>query len=217
MKSRFLIGLSALALLVLIGVQYIFITETYQTKKEQFDTRYGNLVKDAISKFNSLDYNFAFDSVLFLLENKALEFIYASSDTLTLTPGEVFHEILNQYREPEFFIRDFIDKAGEDPEFTYHLQVDELFLVDVGYRQQVYPNGMSLPQAPATALLAGNFTQARNFFYISYGIHIDFVNRSRMILKEMWLILVLDICTLILVFSVFILTLRNMMLSLIHI
>jgi two-component system phosphate regulon sensor histidine kinase PhoR len=211
MKSRFFITLSALALLVLIIVQYIFITDTYRTKKEQFDTRFGNLLKEAISKFNSMDYNFAFDSVLFLLDDKAVEFMYASPDTLSQTPGEAFQQILNQYREPEYFIRDFIHKAGEDPEFTFHLQVNELFLVDIGFIQQVYPNGVQLPQAPATSLLAGNFTHERNFFNISYGIYIDFVNRSQLILKEMWLILVLDICTLILVFTVFILTLRNMM------
>ena len=211
MKSRFFIGLSALALLVLIVVQYLFITETYRTKKEQFDTRFGNLVKKGMSKFNSMDYNYDFDSVLFLLDNKALEFIYETEDSLGRTPGEVFQEILNQYREPEYFLRDYIHKAGEDPEFIYHLQVDELYLVDIGYRQQVYPNGVQLPQAPASALLAGNFTHERNFFNISYGIHIDFVNRSQLILRKMWLILVLDLFTLILVFTVFILTLRNML------
>ena len=77
MKSRFLIGLSALALLVLIAVQYVFITETYRTKKEQFDTRFGNLVKEGMSKFNSMDYNFDFDSVLFLLDDKAVAFMFS--------------------------------------------------------------------------------------------------------------------------------------------
>ena len=211
MKSRFLIGLSALALLVLIAVQYVIITETYRTKKEQFDTRLGNLVKEGMSKFNSMDYNFDFDSVLFLLDDKAVAFMFSEPDSLNRTPGEVFQEILNQYREPEYFLRDYIHKAGEDPKFTYHLQLDELYLVDIGFRQQVYPNGVQLPQAPASALLAGNFTHERNFFNISYGIYIDFVNRSKLILREMWLILVLDLCTLILVFTVFILTLRNML------
>jgi two-component system phosphate regulon sensor histidine kinase PhoR len=211
MKSRFLIGLSALALLVLIAVQYVFITETYRTKKEQFDTRFGNLVRKGMSKFNSMDYNFEFDSVLFLLDNKAIEFMFSSPDSLSGTPAEVFQEILNQYREPEYFIHEYIRKAGEDPEFTYHLQVDELYLVDIGFRQQVYPNGQMLPQAPSDAVLAGNFTHERNFFNISYGIYIDFVNRSELILREMWLILVLDLFTLILVFTVFILTLRNML------
>jgi len=211
MKSRFLIGLSALALLVLIAVQYVFITETYRTKKEQFDTRFGNLVRKGMSKFNSMDYNFEFDSVLFLLDNKAIEFMFSSPDSLSGTPAEVFQEILNQYREPEYFIHEYIRKAGEDPEFTYHLQIDELYLVDLDFKQQVYPNAQMLPQAPFDALLAGNFTHERNFFNISYGIYIDFVNRSELILREMWLILVLDLFTLILVFTVFILTLRNML------
>jgi len=211
MKSRFLIGLSALALLVLIAVQYVFITETYRTKKEQFDTRFGNLVKEGMSKFNSMDYNFDFDSLLFLLDDKAVAFMFSEPDSLSRTLGEVFQEILNQYRDPEYFLLDYIHKAGVDPEFTYHLQIDELFLVDIDYRQLVYPNGVQLPQAPASALLAGNYTHERNFFNISYGIYIDFVNRSQLILREMWLILVLDLCTLILVFTVFILTLRNML------
>ena len=211
MKSRFFIGSSALALLVLIVVQYIFITNTYHTKKEQFDTRFGKIVGEAISKFNSMDYNYDFDSVLFLLDDRALEFLYESKDTLGRTPGEVFQEILNQYREPEYFIGDFLHKAGEDPEFTYHLQVDQLYLVDVGFRKLVYPNGLQLPRAPANALLAGSFTHERNFFNISYSIHIDFINRSRLILREMWLILVLDLFTLLLVFTVFVLTLRNML------
>jgi len=211
MKSRFLIRLSALALLVLIAVQYVFITETYRTKKEQFDTRFGNLVRKGMSKFNSMDYNFEFDSVLFLLDNKAIEFMFSSPDSLSGTPAEVFQEILNQYREPEYFIHEYIRKAGEDPEFTYHLQIDELYLVDLDFKQQVYPNAQMLPQAPFDALLAGNFTHERNFFNISYGIYIDFVNRSELILREMWLILVLDLFTLILVFTVFILTLRNML------
>jgi two-component system phosphate regulon sensor histidine kinase PhoR len=211
MKSRFLIGLSALALLVLIAVQYVFITETYSTKKEQFDTRFGNLVKEGMSKFNSMDYNFDFDSVLFLLDERAVEFMFSSPDSLSQTPGEVFQEILYQYRDPEYFLRDYISKAGVDPKFIYHLQVDELFLVDIGFRKQVYPNGIQLTQAPSSALLAGNFTQERNFFNISYGIYIDFVNRSKLILREMWLILVLDLLTLILVFTVFVLTLRNML------
>ncbi|MDF1573875.1 MAG: HAMP domain-containing sensor histidine kinase [Bacteroidales bacterium] len=211
MKSRFFIGSSVLALLVLIVVQYVFITETYRTKKEQFDSRFGSLAREAISKFNSLDYRYDFDSVLFLLDERALEFIYESRDSMSRKPGEVFQEILNQYREPEYFIRDYIHQAGEDPEFTYHLQVDELYLVDMGFRQRVYPNGPELPQAPANALLAGNFTHERNFFNISYSIYIDFVNRSKLILREMWLILVLDLLTLVLVFTVFILTLRNML------
>jgi signal transduction histidine kinase len=211
MKSRQLIILSTIALIILLFVQYIFITDTYITKQKQFDSHFGNLVKDGMIKFSSLDFKYNFDSVLFLLDNKALEFLYSQPDTLNRTPGEVFYEVLNQYKEPEKFIREYINKAGEDLKFTYHVQIDELYLVDIGYEEKVYPDSVFLPAAPRHSLLAGSFAHERNFFKISYGIYIDFVNRSRLILKGMWLILVMEFFTLSLVFTVFILTFRNML------
>jgi two-component system phosphate regulon sensor histidine kinase PhoR len=211
MKSRQLIILSAIALFVLLFVQYIFITDTYLTKQKQFDSHFGNLVKEGMVAFNSLDFTYDFDSVLFLLDNKAVEFMFSQPDSLNRTPGQVFHEILNQYREPEFFLRDYVRKTGEDPKFTYHIQLEELYLVDLGYEEQVYPDTTMLPGAPRHALLAGTFTYERNFFRISYGIYVDFVNRSKLILREMWLIFVMELFTLSLVFTVFILTFRNML------
>ncbi len=211
MKSRQLIILSAIALFVLLFVQYIFITDTYYTKQKQFDSHFGNLVKEGMIKFNSLDFNYGFDSVLFLLDNKALEYIYSQTDSLNRTPAQVFHEILSQYREPEYFIRDFIRKAEEKPNFTYHVQIEELFLVDIGYEEQVYPDSVLLPEAPRNSLKAGTFSHEANFFRISYAIHIDFVDRSKLILRGMWLIFVMELFTLSLVFTVFILTFRNML------
>jgi len=211
MKSRFLIGLSAIALLVLISVQYIFITDTYRTKQEQFDSRFGNLVREGMKKFNIQDFNFDFDSVLFILDNLAVEYQFSTADSLILTPGEAFYRILDQYREPEVFISEYIHMAGEDPDFTFHYQLNELFLLDLGYEQKVYPDSIKLPLAPWGALQAGSFTNERNFFRISYEVYINFTNRSQMILKEMRMILILDILTLALVFIVFYMTLRNML------
>jgi len=211
MKSRFLIGLSAIALLVLIAVQYIFITDTYRTKQEQFDSRFGNLVREGMKKFNSQDFNFNFDSVLFILDNLAVEYQFSTSDSLSLTPGETFYKILDHYREPEVFISEYIHKAGENPDFTFHYQLNELFLLDLGYEQKVYPNPVKLSLAPRGALLAGSYTNERNFFRISYEVYINFTNRSQLILKEMRMILILDLLTLALVFIVFFMTLRNML------
>ncbi len=199
MKSRQLIILSAIALFVLLFVQYIFITDTYITKQKQFDSHFGNLVKEGMAAFNSLDFKYDFDSVLFLLDNKAVEFMFSQPDSLSRTPGQVFHEILNKYREPEFFIRDYIQKAGEDLKFTYHIQFEELYLVDLGYEEKVYPDTALLPGAPRHALLAGTFTYERNFFRMSYRIYIDFVNRSKLILKQMWLIFIMELLTCLLV------------------
>ncbi len=213
MKSQFLIWLSALALLVLVAVQYIFITETYRTKQKQFDLKFGGLVKDGMIAFNNMDYQFGLDSVLYILDNLAVDFLFSDPDTLDISPAQSFHDILIHYRDPEIFLSDYIRETGEDPDFTYHLQINELFLLDMGFEQQVYPDTISLPLAPPEALLAGSYTHERNFFRISYDIYINFTNRSKMILNEMWLILGLAILTLLLVFTVFYITLRNMLLQ----
>lgn len=211
MKSRFFIWLSALALVVLIAVQYIFITDTYRTKQKQFDSKFGGLVREGMEKFNSLDFKFDFDSVLFILDNLALEYQFSTTDSLNRTPGEAFYEILGDYKQAEAFISDYIHKAGLDPDFTFYYQLNELYLLDLGFEKQVYPDSVKLPLAPRGALLAGSFTDERNFFRISYESYVNFTNRSKMILKEMWLILILDVLTLVLVFIVFYMTLRNML------
>ncbi len=170
------------------------------------------MVKDGMIAFNNMEYQYGLDSVLYILDNLAEDYLFTDPDTLHNSPGQSFHEILINYKDPEIFLRDHIRKAGEIPNFTYYLQIKEIFLLDKGYEQQVYPDTVSLPVAPYGALLAGSYTYERNFFRISYDIYINFTNRSKLILNEMWLILALSIFTLILVFLVFYITLRNMLL-----
>ncbi len=211
MKSRFLIGLSALALLVLVSVQYIFITETYRTKQEQFDTRYGTLIREGLNEFNSQDFRFGLDSVLYRLDSIALEFLYADQDSLVNEFILEFYGTLSGFRQPEWFLQQYLVQAGEDPDFIYHIHLRELFLTDMGFQIQLLPDSSLLPPAPENALLAGSYTHERNFFRVSYDILVSFTNRSKMILKEMWLILALSVLTLVLVFMVFYITLRNML------
>jgi signal transduction histidine kinase len=202
-----------MALLVLVGVQYIFVTETYRTKQQQFDTKFGNLVREGMIAFNEYDAHFGLDSVLFLLDNLALEYLFAARDTSSSPPAVEFHKILRNYREPEIYLREYVRTAGEDPAFTYYLQINELYLTDMGSELKVYSDSLLLSIAPDGALLAGTYEQVRNFFRISYDVYVSFTNRSKMILKEMWLILSLAVLTLLFVFVIFFLTLRNMLLQ----
>ena len=211
MKSRVLIWLSALALLVLIAMQAIFVTDTYITKQKQFDMHFGDLVREGLSVFNSQDFIYGIDSLLFLLDKEALEYLYAKNDTLLPSPGEKFHEILSSYKVPSVFLLEFLQEKGENTEFSYHLQLNELHLIDMAIEKQVYPDSVYLSLAPAHALLAGSYTHQRNFFKVSYEVYIDFQDRMKMILNEMWAIMILSALTLILIFSVFVITLRSML------
>ncbi len=213
MKNRILIVLSAVALLVLILVQYILVTETYQTKKEQFDYKYGDLVRTGMLAFDSEGEAFALDSVLYLLDNLAVDYLFANADTMHESAPEAFYHRLMDYRDPEKYLRSYIAAAGESPDFSFHIVLRELTLLDLDFQERLYPDSVTLPSPPEEALLAGTYTYERNFFRISYEIWINFNNRSRMILHEMWLILLLAIITLGFLFTIFYLTLRNMLLQ----
>ncbi len=213
MKSRFLIWLSALALLVLIAVQFMFVTDTYVTKQKQFDAKYGNLAREALREFNNQDFNFTFDSVLYLMDNMALEYQFPHPDSMLPPVAEAFNKIMSGYVEPREFMKDFILKADENPEFTYMVHMKDLFLLDAGFEQQVYPDSLLLDAPPDGALRVGSYTHERNFFRISYDVYINFRNRTQLVLNEMWLILLLTAFTLLLVFSVYYMTLRNMLLQ----
>ena len=171
------------------------------------------MVKDEMISFNNQGYQIGLDSILYMLDNLAVDYLFFDPDSLHSSPARSFHELLNNYRDPEMFLRDYIRKAGEEPVFSYYLQINSLFLLDMGYVEEVYPDTVPLPVAPYGALLAGSYTHERNFFRISYDIYINFTNRSKLILNEMWLILALSIFTLLLVFMVFYITLRNLYLQ----
>jgi signal transduction histidine kinase len=200
-----------MALVVLIGVQILFIRDTYLTKQRQLDAKYGAIAREALSEFNEKGYDYALDSILFELDNRALDYLFADPDPLTEEPATEFGRILSSYRVPEEYIREYLSLAGEDSSFFYYLLIRQLYLVDMGFEQMVYPDSTGLPAPPHGAILVGSYTQERNFFRVGYDIYINFRNRIRMVLKEMWMILSLSVLTLVLVFAVYFLTLRNML------
>ena len=53
MKFRSFIWISAAALVILALVQYYFISETFQTKQQQFDSKYSGLAKLGLYEFEN--------------------------------------------------------------------------------------------------------------------------------------------------------------------
>ncbi len=213
MKSRYLIWLSAFALVVLVWVQYIFITDTYRTKANQFDARFGELVQEGMKAFNGIDFNYGYDSLLYELDERALEYQYANPDTLVRTLDQEFYQILNNYEEAKSFLTAYLQEAGEEAHFTWHILLAELYLKDLNLETKYYPNSKlkSLPLPPPEALPAASYTHVRNFFRMSYSVYINFDRRSALIFREMKGILGLSLATILLVFCVFYMTIRNMM------
>jgi hypothetical protein len=76
MKPRLSILLSGVALIVLLIVQYYNISVTFQTKKEQFDMRYGGIVKQGLYDYESGATGYLSDSVFFLFDRISEELVF---------------------------------------------------------------------------------------------------------------------------------------------
>jgi len=211
MKSKALIYFSALALMVLLVVQYIFITQTYDTKRDLVDARYKGTIRSALSEFSSREISFAFDSMLFILDNLAVEYLYGDPDTLASSVVPAFQSVLDRYEEEEDFVRKVVLSSGLSSEFDYHMQIQELSFTDLEFDVAIPVDSLSTLPPSRDALLVGSHTHARNFFRLTYFTYIDIENHTALVLKEMRLILLLTLVMLVLVFSVFFLTLRNML------
>ena len=92
MKPRLSIILSAIALIVLLIVQYYNISVTFQTKKEQFDNHYGAIVKQGLYEYESGATGYLSDSVFILFDNISEELVFQSGQV----PGGLATDSLQQ-------------------------------------------------------------------------------------------------------------------------
>ncbi|MFC2113186.1 sensor histidine kinase, partial [Bacteroidota bacterium] len=222
MKPRFSIILSSIALVILVIVQLYNISVTFETKYEQFNTNYGTLVKQALYEYQSLQSGYQPDSVFVLFDLYAEELFYEFEDAL---PGEeldtlkakvlkIYTNILQQHRKPDEFLRDFLEKAGAQQDFSSGYYISELSLLDFDRIIPLFRDTTGeLPHEFHGALHADSYTVEGNFFRIRYDYLIDFTNRTRIIYRDMMITLILAVLTIVIVLLVFTLTMRNMMIQ----
>ena len=122
MKFRSFIWISAAALIILALVQYYFITETFQTKQQQFDSKYSGLAKLGLYEFENKYYDAEEDSILYYLDDFSYFAIHdvgiAASDerrdSLTVEIYKEFDYQLNHLSSKDHFLRQYFTSSGDD-------------------------------------------------------------------------------------------------------
>jgi signal transduction histidine kinase len=222
MKPRLSIILSGAALIVLLIVQYYNISVTFQTKQEQFDNRYGAIVKQALYQYESGANSYLSDSVFYLFDNISEELVFRSgqlsggfqSDSLRQQIRATYTGILGDHNKPETYLRDYLINAGADPDFSSGYYIRELSLLDFDKIIPVYRD--TTGQSPAgfnNALLANTYAFEGNYFRIRYDYYIDFTHKTQIIFRDMVITFVLAAVTILIVLFVFTMTLRNMLIQ----
>lgn len=222
MKPRLSIILSAIALIVLLIVQYYNISVTFQTKKEQFDSRYGAIVKQALYEYESGATGYLSDSVFVLFDNISEELVFQSgqvpgglaTDSLQQQILASYSRILQDHTSPDGYLQDYLVNAGADPDFRSGYYIRELSLLDFDRIIPVYND--TTGQQPASlrnALHANTYAFEGNYFRIRYDYYIDFTHKTQIIYRDMVITFILAVVTIMIVLFVFFMTMRNMLIQ----
>lgn len=222
MKPRLSIILSAAALIVLLIVQYYNISVTFQTKKEQFDNRYGAMVKQALYEYESGTTGYISDSVFILFDNFSEELVFQSgqvpgglqADSLQPQILASYGSILQDHTNPDVYLYDYLVGAGADPDFRSGYYIRELSLLDFDRIIPVY-NDTTLhqPKSFKNAVHANTYAFEGNYFRIRYDYYIDFTHKTQIIYRDMVITFILAAVTILIVLFVFSMTLRNMLIQ----
>ena len=212
MKPRLSIILSAIALIVLLIVQYYNISVTFQTKKEQFDNHYGAIVKQGLYEYESGATGYLSDSVFILFDNNSEELVFQSgqvpgglaTDSLQQQILSSYSRILQDHNRPDAYLQDYLIKAGADPDFRSGYYIRELSLLDFDRIIPVYND--TTGQQPASlrnALQANTYAFEGNYFRIRYDYYIDFTHKTQLIYRDMVITFILAAVTILVVLLIF--------------
>jgi signal transduction histidine kinase len=222
MKPRLSVISSSLALIVLVVVQYYNISVTFQTKKEQFDNRYGAIVKQALYEYESGLSAYMADSIFILFDIISEELVFQSgqvpgglpADSLQEQIHTSFDKILQGHTRPDGYLKDYLFKAGADPDFRSGYYIRELSLLDFDQVIPVYLDTTGFqPSGLRNAIHANTYAFEGNYFRIRYDYYIDFTHKTQIIYRDMVITIVLAVVTIMIVLLIFFLTLRNMLIQ----
>lgn len=222
MKFRSFIWISAAALIILALVQYYFITETFQTKQQQFDSKYSGLAKLGMYEFENKYFDAEEDSILYYLDDVSYFAIHdvgiaASDERRDSLAAQIYNEFdyqLNELLSKDYFLRQYFTSTGDDSVFVTTCYINALSLLSYG-DEFVVPMDSSRVREELTkqGYLINSYTIERNYFRIQYDYYIAFPHRKEQISREMVLTITLSFVTLLIVFGVFFMTLRNLLIQ----
>jgi signal transduction histidine kinase len=136
----------------------------------------------------------------------------AEKDSIRNQILENFSSQLNNSSARENFLDAYFSEAGNTTEFITSSQVRRLQLLTFSNEIMVYYDTTDyLPKAFREGYLLNHYTVERNNFRLQYEYYIAFPEKSERITQEMTLTIILAVTTLVIVFAVFFLTLRNLL------
>ncbi len=225
MKPKVTISIAAFALIGLITIQYFLISGLYRLKKNEFDTKYGNAVREALIDMQDRFKTNGLDTVFYLMDMQALELVDEYSFTVD-DPGltdlnqnvlELYQFVIEKHERVSAFIKAYLTISDMDPEFLTGYLIRDLQIIDQDRIFPVYQEMQDQAEKQkeqdmkSDAIHVNNFRAEGNFFRINFDLYIDFTHKTTIIFKEMTGAFVLALISILVAGAVFMFTIQNML------
>ena len=189
----------------------------YKTKKDQFDDRYGRLVKRAMVNFMETFKDPSLDSLFRVADNYSRESVIKREQVFSDEEIEelnqdvlsTFSRLIHAQAKPDDFVKQYLEDAGAETDFKAGYYIKELNLLSFDDQYLVYLDTTSDFKIYSEAYQAYSYQTIGNYFQVRYDFYIDFTHKSGIIYRDMAITLVLAIVTILIVILVFYFTARN--------
>ena len=120
MKPGVTITLAAIALFGLIGIQYFLISDLYDLKRNEFDTKYGTSIKSGLIDMQERYQTNGLDTVFYLMDLQALDLLddyaFAANDSITSQLNEFvlgrYQEVLSREERISLYLEDYLSQSS---------------------------------------------------------------------------------------------------------
>ncbi|MBU1012877.1 MAG: HAMP domain-containing histidine kinase [Bacteroidetes bacterium] len=226
MKPHIIVSASLFALIVFLSIQFYTIINVYQVRSHDFDTRYNQVIREAMDELNDYSPELGLDSMYWYMDKisfyfKGIGYINDPklSDSLKATfydnvmsimtvtepfSNRISYKLNQQNMDPNlragFIIHDYT-VINDFDDFPI-VRNDTLILGDVNSR---------VLNQNLQGVLLDNFRVERSFFSVNFDVYVDFTRKRQVIYSEMIGVLVLITVSILIISLVFYFTLRNLM------
>lgn len=207
--------IAVLAITILIVIQVYVIINYYHLKSRDFDMVYTKMTTGIIEQSDFTIYDQVDDalnglSIIYFLKGlrDSAGFMSSKASNKILVQ---FDSVLYQYDMNIKNIRRYLTDNKLDTTFTSFYDIRDITLFMPGDTVHIYSKTHNLEdKIEKKGLYIKSYDKEGNYYAVQYDYFIDFTRKHRIILSEIWGLLLLTIVTIIVVMSAFTYTLATL-------
>ncbi len=223
-KNLTILILSALAILIVVGIEIFLVNRIYRLETEKFDYRYREILQKGLAFIDKRGDNRGLATAYYFLNfqsMKAIPFYHEDAPDTTRFKEVVlqgFHSTLVQKQDIDSLLMVYLKKMKVDNGFRSVSAITNLALFndeqDVKIFDQVkdsswlYPDTLNIKK---NQIPVNHYSYIGDRFEIGINYYVDFDNKKASVLREIGGSLVIALMALVAVCLIFVLSMRNLM------